>query len=199
MPDRPARHPRTPVDDATRRRIEHELLNPADPPRPRAQLAREAGVAPRTITRWAEALGVEPARVFDTSTIAAATISATDRRRARRSELADTLLDEVAALIEQAREGRRGSWTRAVVVGTGGGAAEVEHVREDDATVARAAKDLHAAASTALGRTLDIDKHDAQPDDQSADDVLVKLFDGLGAAYRALREQPSRDDVEEGP
>lgn len=176
-------------DPAVRRRIEHELRHPQNPPRSRAAIAREHGVSARTVSRYAEALGIPSAVAFDTASIRAATISATDRRRALRSDLADTMLRvEATRILDMlARSGR---WERALTVKREGGEETVERIREDDATVARGVKDLHNALGLLITRTLDIDQRDAVPDDTNADDTLAKLFDGLGAAYQLLTGRP---------
>lgn len=197
---------RAPADTATRRRVEHELQHPADPPRSRAAIAAEAGVSARTVSRWADALGIPPGEPWKTDAIRAATISATDRRRALRSDLADELLRvEARRLLDHIARSDR--WTRTVAVGIGAGAQETVEIREDDAVIAKGLKDAHAALSSLLGRTLDIDRLDVAPDDDKADDTLARLFDGLAGAYHAITgrpitdhepdDDPERDDGEE--
>lgn len=168
------------IDPAVRAAALTALNDPTDQ-RSRAQLARALGVSTRTVSRWAEDAGlVDP---FTTRDTRAATEAATDRRRALRSDLADKLL-----LLEVPRlhDHLAGTWERVVVL-PGPDGAVTERVREDDATIARALKELHVAIAAATRTTIDIDKHDVRvADDDQAGQVLGKLFDGLGAAYRVL-------------
>lgn len=174
---------RVPVDPATRRRVEHELRHPQDPPRSRAAVAAEAGVSARTVSRWADDLGLPPGEPWKTDAVRAATISATDRRRAERSDIADELQRRAREILAKLD----GPF---LVFAFGGKENEYnEHVLDGPPT--GDIRNLVTSANTLLGRAQDIDKADAQPDDQGADDVLAQLFDGLGAAYRVLRgEQP---------
>lgn len=183
-----------PIDPAVRAAVEAELRTPQDPPRSRAAISRQHGVSTRTVQRWADELGLtDPWSTADTR---AATLAATDRRRALRSTLADELL-----LVEVPRLRARmaGDWSRTLVVPDPGGAT-VERVGEDDATIARGLKDLHTALGIAVDKTIAIDRHDVQAEgDDTAAETLGRLFDGLSAAYRVLDTQPDDELGEEGP
>lgn len=171
---------RNTVPDHVRAAIEHELLNPQDPPRSRAAIAREHDVNPRTVSRYATDLGVagDP---FKTDGIRQATEAATDRRRALRSALADELLSvEIPRLRELLAKGHAGQWRKTVVIN--GQDAGTELVAEDDYNLARGAKDLLAAVKTATDTTLAVDKTDAADGDDQARKALGDLFGALGKA-----------------
>lgn len=175
----------------TRRAIEAALQDPDDQ-RSRAQLGRDHGVHPRTISRWATALGIDPDRRWSTADTRKATEAATDRRRALRSALADELLTveipRLCAKLATAEE-----WTKTVVV-SGPDGAEERTVREDDAVMVRGMKDAHAAIATANRTTIDIDRHDTADGDDNAGETLIRLFDGLGAAYQAITGRKPTDE-----
>lgn len=171
-----------PIPPGVRASIEAELRTPQDPPRSRAAMSRHHGVSTRTVQRWADELGiVDP---WSTSDTRAATLAATDRRRAARSVLADELLTvEIPAL--RARMAAAGDWRKTVVVPGAG----IEQVCEDDAVVARGLKELHTALGIAVDKTIAIDRHDVQAeDDDTAATTLNRLFTGLDAAYRVLEQ-----------
>lgn len=174
--------PRSGVDPAVRRRIEHELQHPQDPPRSRAAIAREHGVGPRTVTRYAEQLGIVNADLWRTDSIRAATVSALDRRRAERSKLADRLQAEADRLLDQ--------MDGPFLVFNFGGKDNDYNEHHLDRAPTGDVKNLMHSVGIAIDRALAIDKNDAQPDDTNADDTLARLFDGLAGAYHAITGQP---------
>lgn len=182
------------VDPTVRAAVEHELRHPQDPPRSRAALAREAGVSTRTVSRWADELGLTDP--FTTRDVRAATEAATDRRRALRSTLADDLL---LVEVPRLRALMAGPWRKTLIVPGGGfEPPTLEQIVEDDVLVARGLKDLHTALGIAVDKTIAIDRHDVQVEgDDAAAHTLGRLFDGLAAAYRVLDQHP--DDGSEGP
>ena len=179
-----------PVHAHVRAAIEAELLEPRTPPRSRAAIAREHDVSTRTVSRFAEQLGIDDGAPFRTDTIATATQAATDRRRAKRSELADLLLTvEVPRLLER----MAGAWQRTVVIP--GMDARTEQAVEDDATIARGLKELHTALNLAVRQTIDIDKADADTGDTAATQTLDRLFGGLDLVYeRVTGRRPGQPD-----
>jgi hypothetical protein len=179
----------TRVSPETRALVE-QALQAADG-RSRAAIAREYGVSTRTVTRYAEALGLNDP--FSTRDTRKATESARDRRRALRSELADTLLVvEVPRLLERLA----GQWRKTLVIPAPDGAYTASVV-EDDVLIARGLRELHTAVGIAIDKTVVIDKHDAESDDDTAGEVLDKLFAGLGAAYQVLKSQPEQAPAED--
>lgn len=185
---------RNTVPSEVREAIEAELLQPRVPPRSRAAIAREHAVSARTVSRYAEELGIEPADVWRTDTIREATVAATDRRRAQRSNLADHLLAvEVPRLLER----MGGQWHRTVVVP--GPAAGTERVDEDDAVIARGLKDLHAAVKTAVDQTITIDKTDTDNGDEAAREALGRMFAGLDEVYERVQHERRHPDESEPP
>lgn len=169
------------VDPAVRAAVEAELRHPHTPPRSRAALAREAGVSTRTVSRWADELGIE--QPFTTRDVRAATEAATDRRRALRSTIADELLGKVRGWLVQLDEPH-------LVFSFGGKDNDYnEHLLPAPPT--GDIKNLMLSIGIAVDKTIAIDKHDAQvADDDQAGAVLGKLFDGLAAAYRVLDQTP---------
>lgn len=185
-------HNAIPAD--TRAAVETALADPQDD-RGRAELSRTYGVSTRTISRWADALGVDPGERWSTADTAKATEAATDRRRALRSQLADDLLlveiPRVRALLAEE------VWSKTVVIpGDGGGS---ERVNEDDAIVARGLKDALTAISVAVRTTVDIDKHDVATEDDGTGATLTKLFDGLATAYTAITGRQPTDEGDPTP
>jgi hypothetical protein len=86
------------VDPAVRAAIERELLQPATPRRFRAAIAREHGVSVRTVSRYADELGV--ANPFAARDVRAATEAATDRQAMRRAEVSDLYLTRGRELLK---------------------------------------------------------------------------------------------------
>ena len=196
---------RNTVPADVRAAIEAELLEPRDPPRSRAAIAAEHDVSPRTINRYATALGIPPEEAWKTDVIRAATEAATDRRRHLRSQLADELLNvEVPALRELLARGHAGGWRKTIALpGVGS-----DQVDEDDYNVARGAAALHGSIKTAIDTTIAIDRHDQGDGDDEARKALGNLFgalakgveQGLDPDPRPGDDEPGDDtDDEEGP
>lgn len=159
-----------PIDPAVYAAIDTALLDQADT-RSRAQMARDIGCAPSTVGKRAKLLGLDGR--FVTAGTTAATKSAADRRRALRSDLADKILTEDLPMLR--RELHKTTWRRHVPVGLGGGEQTLEEVDDDDATVAKARKDLVTAMSSAMGTAINVDKHDTTSDGDGAAALLTEL------------------------
>ena len=176
-----------PADAKTRRAVEAALQDPSDT-RSRAQMARDYGVAPRTISRWARELGIEPAERFATSTTAAATKAAADRRRAKRSALVDKMLDEADALLDRLRQ----PW----LVWSFGGKDNIynEHVLPEPPV--EAVRNALTTAAIAIDKSVAVDRHDEQG---ASDEDAARLLADLGAtlADYAARTAGQRSDEHE--
>ena len=175
-----------PADAKTRRAVEAALQDPSDT-RSRAQMARDYGVAPRTITRWARELGIPPDERFSTSSIAAATKAAADRRRAKRAALVDKMLDEADALLDRLRQ----PW----LVWSFGGKDNIynEHVLPEPPV--EAVRNALTTAAIALDKSVVVDRHDNAGNDDDAAALLADL--GATLADYAARTAGQRSD--DGP
>lgn len=178
-----------PATPETKRAVTAALLDPAET-RSRAQLARDYGVATRTVSRWSRELGIDPAERFSTADTAAATKAATDRRRAKRSELADKLLDEAQLLLERLHR----PW---LVWNFGGKDNTYEEQLLDEAPV-EAVRNVFTTAAIAIDKSIAIDRHDDQDGDQGAAEILSALGATLaGYAVELGREQAGAEQDEE--
>lgn len=182
--------PRLPTPPHVVAAIEAELLNPQDPPRSRRALSAAHGVSVRTVQRIADRLGIAK-DAWRTDTVRAATESALDRRRAERSRIADELQRRAAEILAKLDE-------PFLAFAFGGRDNEYnEHLLPGPPT--SDIRNLVQSANTLLGRAQEIDTRDQAGADDSAGEVLDRLFTGLGHAYRAARLDDDTDQGEPAP
>lgn len=178
--------PRLPTPPHVVAAIEAELLTPHDPPRSRRAISDAHGVSIRTVQRIADRLGIAK-EAWRTDTVRAATVSALDRRRAERSRLADELQRRAAEILAKLDQPH--------LAFSFGGRDNEYNERLLDAPPSSDIRNLVQSANTLLGRAQEIDTRDQLAADDTAGEVLDRLFTGLGHAYRAARldEHPGED------
>lgn len=167
------------VDPAVRAAIERELLQPATPRRSRAAIAREHGVSVRTVSRYADELGIE--NPFATRDVRQATEAATDRQALRRAEVSDLYLTRARQLLED--------MDKPHVVFSFGGKDNVyaEHTLERAPT--GDLRNLMQASALAFDKHLAADKHDADNGDDAAREALGRMFAGLDEVYARVQAE----------
>lgn len=146
----------------------------AEPRRSRAAIAAEHGVAGSTVAAIAREHGI--ADPFDTTRTRRATQSAGDRRRARRSALADRMIAEAEQFLDQLH----GPF---LVFSFGGKENEYnEHTLDGPPT--GDIRNLMTSAAIAVDKHLALDRHDATSGHEDTTGVLAQLSAELAAAVR---------------
>lgn len=143
----------------------------------RNAIATKHGRSAGTVTRLAQHLVGDDA--FDRSSTEDATRARKVDMRARRAEIAARMLDEATACLDQLHGSFR--------VFSFGGKENTynEHLLPGPPT--GDIRNLMTSAAVAIDKHVVLDRHDAHTDDDQAGEVLGKLFDGLDAAYRAIK------------
>lgn len=159
------------ITPKTRAAILTAIRHPAG--RSRAAIAREHNVAARTVQRIADEAGIT--NPWCTADTRAATQSATDRRRATRSQLADDLLADAQRL--RALFADPAAWRKTMM-----GPEGAEQVRADDVEIAAGIRNHFTSIGIAVDKTIVIDRHDTGDDTDAAASMLGRLADNLAAA-----------------
>ncbi len=132
----------------------------------RNAIAREMGRSGRTVSRIAADLGL----TFERAQVRAATEARKQDAKARRAQLALDLLDDAARLRAQL-------WKPAVVFNFGGRENVYEEHQLDQPPAADQLK-LVQAATIAIGKSIDIDKHDRVDDSLNGVDAWLAAMTG---------------------
>lgn len=138
----------------------------------RNDIAREHGVSGSTVTKIAQANGLD----FDRTQTEVASKAKQADNRARRAAIAAELLGDVERL-------RKRAWSpyQTAMSGPQG----VEYVQLDLPPLPDVAK-AYTAIGICLDKTIRIEQHDADSGTEQARSMLAGLSDALGAAARAL-------------
>jgi plasmid maintenance system antidote protein VapI len=147
----------------------------------RNAIAREIGRGQRTVTRAAEAMGLQFTRI---RTIVATEAKVIDAR-ARRAALTHRLLDEAELLLDRLQN--------PYTVWKIGNDGEL-HRGQLELPDARDQRDLMLGAATAIEKSLRLEQFDSDPGINGAKSMLGALAAGLGHAYQELVEQQPGDD-----
>lgn len=150
-------------------------------------IAEQHGVSKSTVSTYAKAAGIDGG--FDRTKTAVATQARVVDLAARRAELKEQLLDDVARLRQRAWD-RYGYYER--------GAEGPEYV-ELDLPPLREQRDAYAAINTAVGRYLDLEKADQGQGSTEVASFVGNLADALGAAYDALTRTDDGQAADAGP
>jgi IS30 family transposase len=138
----------------------------------RNDISRELGRAAGTISKIASELGLS----FGREQTAAATHAKVQDAKARRVELAQALLDDVAKL-------RQRAWAPYTIALSG-----PEGIDTITLTLPplRDQQSAYQAIGTCVTKHLDLTRHDADPGLDAGKSMLSALAEGLGEAYKQL-------------
>lgn len=175
------------VAPEVRTKVEAAIREPAG--RSRAAIAREFGVSTRTVQRYADDLGLADSLKQVTADTRAATEAAREHLRARRAALSARMLDEAEYALDQLHV--------PFLAFSFGGKDNTYNEHQLPGPPAGDIRNLMTSAAVAIDKHVVLDRHDAQAEDDQAGEVLGKLFDGLGAAYRAIKASKDVDDEPE--